>query len=100
MPDCVCALAAGLSVAKALCTHSKAKREAESADFEANERAIREIEKQAQNLDQIAGWAGTIRTNGDNILKRVEIMRSSLVRQVELLDGKVDDLKLLIAKVQ
>lgn len=37
-------LAAGLSVAKALCTHSKGKREAEIADFEAIERAIREIE--------------------------------------------------------
>jgi hypothetical protein len=93
-------LVAGLSVAKALCTHGKAKREAEIADFEAIERAIREIEKQAQNLDQIAGWAGTIRTNGDNILKRVENMRASLVRQVELLDGKVDDLKLLVANVE
>jgi hypothetical protein len=31
---------------------------------------------------------------------RVEIMRASLVRQVELLDGKVDDLKLLVANVQ
>lgn len=93
-------LAAGLSVAKALCTHSKAKREAEIADFEAIERAIREVEKQAQSLDQIAGWAGTIRTNGDNILKRVDIMRSSLVRQVELLDGKVDDLRLLVANAQ
>ena len=76
------------------------KARARSRGGQAIERAIREIEKQAQNLDQIAGWAGTIRTNGDNILKRVENMRASLVRQVELLDGKVDDLKLLVANAQ
>jgi len=89
-------LVAGLSVAKALCTRARAHRDAESADFEAIERAILEIEKQAGGLDAIARSAETIRTGSDKILDRARIMREALAKQIELLGDKVADLKTLL----
>lgn len=90
-------LAAALSVAKALCTRAKAQRDGEAANFEAIERAIRAIEKRLQDLDQIATWAGTIRTSGDNIIKKTETMRIDLSRQIGTLDEKLRDVKTLTA---
>jgi hypothetical protein len=53
-------LRAGLMVAKALCTKAIKQKEAQEIDFEHTDRAIREIEKQAGTLADIATWAGTI----------------------------------------
>ena len=90
-------LTAGLSVAKALCTRAKAQRESEAADFEAIERAIRNIEKKSEDLEQICTWAGTICSNGDKIAKKVASMKTDLAKQIETLDAKVGDLRGLVA---
>jgi hypothetical protein len=87
---------AGLSVAKAICTRAKAQRDSEAADFEAIERAIRNIEKRAEDLEQISTWAGTIYSNGDKIVKKVASMKDDLVRQIVTLDEKIGDLRDLV----
>lgn len=86
-------MVAGLSVARALCARARAQRDAEAADFEAIDRAILEIEKQAGGLDEITKSASTIKSGSEKILKRAEVMRTALARQTELLGEKVRDLK-------
>ena len=71
-------LAAGLSVAKALCTRAKFQRDAQAADFAAIDAAVREIERQIAGLGEIAKLTGTIQTNSDKVIKRASLMRTSL----------------------
>ena len=90
-------LIAGLEVTRALCARAKIERDAEEADFEAIEGSILEIEKQAGGLDEITKLTGTIKSNSEKILKRAEIMRQALSREVEELGEKVEELKALLA---
>lgn len=85
-------LAAGLSVAKALCTRERARSESEAADLQAIERAIRNIEKRVQDLDEISTWAGTIQNNGDKIVKKAAALKAELMGHIATLDKKVGDL--------
>jgi hypothetical protein len=90
-------MGAGLSVAKAISTRAVAQRESAAADFESIETAIRNIEKRAQDLDQISSWANTIKNNGDNIVKKAGSMKIEFTRQIETLDEKMLDIKALAA---
>ena len=89
-------LDAGLSVAIALAVRAQAHTTEVGADFEAIEQAILEIQKQAQDLEQIKTWATTVRNNGDNIVKRTERMQGGLNNQIEVLNEKVADLRLIV----
>ena len=91
-------LIAGLSVARALCARGRARSDAEAADFDAIERAILEIEKQACSLDEVTKSAETIRNGSEKILKRTEIMRRAFRDQIETLSEKVRDLQRLVAE--
>jgi hypothetical protein len=91
-------LTAGLSVAKALCARARVQRAAEAADFEAIERAILDIEKQASGLDQISTSAQTIKNGSEVILKRARIMREALSEQISVLTDGVQDLKAVLAE--
>jgi hypothetical protein len=86
-------LTAGISVAKALCARARVQGAAEAADFEAIERAIFEIQKQASTLDQISTSAQTIKNGSEKILERARIMREALAQQIAVLTGGVHDLK-------
>jgi hypothetical protein len=90
-------LAAGLSVAKALCTRAKLQRDAEAADFAAIDTAMREIERQIAGLDEITKLTGTIQTNSEKVIKRASLIRTSLESQVSALDGHIKDLQALFA---
>lgn len=90
-------LSAGLSVAKAICTRAKRQRDGEGADFEAIDRAIRNIEKKAKDLDQIHTWADTIRSSGDKIMERIGVMKTDLTRQIKTLDEGIGDLRTIVA---
>ncbi|MHC4473291.1 MAG: coiled-coil domain-containing protein [Planctomycetota bacterium] len=93
-------LSGGLSVARALCTRAASRREAEEADFESVERAIRAIEKQAEGLDDIKTYTETIRSSGRKILERSRIMRDALAREIETLDEKVGELKEVLGSAE
>jgi gas vesicle protein len=86
-------LSAGLMVAKALCTRATMQHDAQRADFESIERAIREIEKQASGLDEIHTSTHTIKNSSEKILIRVRIMQEALHQQIAILDERVTDLK-------
>ncbi len=83
----------GLSVSKALSLRSKSHSKETGADFEAIEKAIIEIERQAGGLDEIKTSAETIRNSSDKILNRARIMREGLDKQIGILNNKVDNLR-------
>jgi hypothetical protein len=91
-------LVAGLSVARALCARSRARSDAEAADFDSIERAILEIEKQARGLDEMTRSAETIKSGSERIIKRAEIMRRAFGDQIEALTEKVRDLQRLLGE--
>ncbi len=97
-PDSDVFLWAGLSVARALCTRAAAERESLAVDLEPMERAIRDIEKQAQGLEEITRLSGTIRSNSDKILDRARIMQKALGDRLRLLDEGLDDLKTVLQR--
>ena len=71
-------------------------RAAGAADFESIERAVRDIEKQAQGLEEITKFTETIKSNSEKILNRSRIVREALARQVDVLDTKLSDLKTML----
>ena len=90
VPDCA------LTVAKALSTRAQRHSAAQSADFETIEKAIREIERQTNSLDEITTSAETIKKGSEQILNRARIAREGLEKQVALLDEKLADLRELV----
>ena len=84
------------TVAKALSTRARLYSATQSADFEAIEGAVREIERQSNSLDEITTSAETIKKGSDRILDRARIVREGLTKQVILLDEKLADLRDLV----
>ena len=69
----------------------------QSADFEAIESAVREIERQSNSLEDITTSAETIKRGSDRILDRARIVRDGLAKQVIVLDEKLADLREMVA---
>jgi septal ring factor EnvC (AmiA/AmiB activator) len=86
-------LHAAISIARALCANKSSQRDEQQVDFETIERAIRDIEKQAQGLDQITGWANTINSNSTKILDRAQKMKDNLEKQISVIDENFNDMK-------
>lgn len=86
-------LQAALSVARALCSRTSARREHQQVDFDEIDRAIRDIEKQLKGLAEIGKWGETIRNNSERILDKARIIGKKLMAQVEVLDEAVADLR-------
>jgi hypothetical protein len=83
----------GLSVARALCISKSVQREHQAADFTEMDKAILEINKQVESLDEIRTWTETIKNNSDKILNRLRISREKLTAQAQTLADRLDDLK-------
>ena len=88
-------LKAALSVARALSVRSTAEGAALGVDVEGLERAVREIERQAGGLDEIAKSAQAIDSHVNKILDRARIVKNGLERQVGVLDEQVAGLRKL-----
>lgn len=85
-------LGAALTTARALCVRSQ-RRSDRDVDLDQMEKAILDIEKRAQSLDEIRTSAETIHSATDKILQRVRIARIALERQVATLQDQVVILK-------
>ena len=86
-------LEAALSVAEALCTRVANATERKAADFASLDAGVNEVEKQAGTLDEIETSARTVTGGAEKILRRVEILRRALARQVADLRDGVDALR-------
>ena len=89
-------LKAGVVTARALCSRSARQSAEQQVDFDVIEKAILDIEKRAANLDDVRKSAETIKSSSDKILKRIELDRDALERQVAVLRERVGDLKVSV----
>jgi hypothetical protein len=78
-------LQAGLEISRALCLRSHEAAQKQHMDFDPIDRAILDIEKRVQNLDQVRKSAETIKSSSETILDRVRIDREALEKQVGVL---------------
>ena len=83
------------TLARALCIRAVQHTAEQSADFEAIDAAILEVERQTNFLSEIEDAAGDIQRGSDMILNRIRITRKSLIKQVEFLREKMQELKQL-----
>jgi gas vesicle protein len=86
-------LDAAISLSRALCSRVSREKELGDVDFGPMDKAIREIERQAQTLDDIVKWSGTIQTNSTKILDKAGSIRHALGKQIEALDHSVTVLR-------
>ena len=95
-PDSDIIMDCALTIAKALSTRARQYSATQSADFEAIEGAVREIERQSNSLHEITTSAESIKSGSDRILNRARIVKEGLARQVITLDEKMADLHELV----
>ena len=91
-------LRVGVSLARALCIRGHTQERSQQADFSDIDRAILEIEKQAKGLDDMESWTKTIQSNSEKLIKKLEVVRRSLEKQLAILRDKTDGLKSLLAE--
>lgn len=85
-------LSAALSMAKAMCVRESSKRTAEAAEFEAIDRAILAIEKEANRLEKMRTMTETIKRSSEKVLDEIRKMSDGLQSQVGNLRDAVDGL--------
>ena len=85
-------LDAGLSVAKALCVQDRSQSNTVGTEIEEILKAVLEIERQANGLEEIKKSAETIDKQVTRILERARIVGNGLDRQVGILNEKVENL--------
>lgn len=86
-------LRAAIMLAKALCVRGGRQKEAQTADFEALDKAINEVERQSEKMTEIETCATTIKNSSEKILNRVRITRDSLAKELETLRERTSDLR-------
>lgn len=84
---------AGLMVTRALCARGAKLRDACAVDFLSIDKAIADIEKKSESLDEIRVSAETIKNGADKILNRVRIATEGFGKQVAALRELLSDLK-------
>lgn len=86
-------LKAGLITAKALAVRAATDNAERSADFQAIDKSITEIQRQARYLDDIRTWSQTIHSNAGKIVDRADRMQKALEAEVEALMKQIEQLK-------
>lgn len=84
---------AALEIARALCVRTQHTKERMTIDFVPIDKSILDIEKRVNNLDEIGSSASRIKSSSEKILKRVELDRAALEKQVSFLRESMTDLK-------
>lgn len=85
-------LKAALEVARALCVRAQQATE-KNVDFTTIDKAVLDIEKRVQYLDEIRKSTETIRNANEKIFDRVRIDREALDKQLVILRDSLGDLK-------
>jgi hypothetical protein len=86
-------LKAGLLTAKALAVRARLDNAERAADFQAIDKSITEIQRQARYLDDIRTWSQTIQNNAGKVLDRADRMQKALDSELESLSHQVEQLR-------
>jgi hypothetical protein len=85
-------VAAALSVARALILHSGRSQPLDDVDVAAMQRALANLEKKLEKLDQVARWTETIRNNAENILAATRETGRAAAQELEVLRAQTERL--------
>ena len=83
-------LTTAVTLAQGLCAKQATSTLADDLDLQAIEKAILEIEKQAENLAKIMTWTETISSNCEKIAGTISTSRKSLKKQVRVLGEQLE----------
>lgn len=86
-------LKAAFMAAKALTVRARLENAERAADFQAIDKSLQEIQRQVRYLDEIKTWTGTIKSNAEKVIDRVERMQKVLEGELENLGEQVEQLK-------
>lgn len=75
----------GLSVARALAVRQAKSSAEQSADYQAIDKAIIDLEKAINGLDELQTSADTVHNQSEKMQKRIGLMRKELTKQVAIL---------------
>lgn len=88
-------LDAGFSLARALCARAGAEREEIDIDLERMQRAMLDVEKQVQGLDDIRKNAQSIRSCANKIEDRARLVSDNIERAVRTLNEEAKAIRSL-----
>lgn len=91
-------LDAGLSLARALCARAGAEREEIDIDLERMQRAMLDVEKQVQGLDDIRRNAQSIRSCANKIEDRARLISDNIERAVRTLNEEAEAIRSVTAE--
>ncbi|KAB2310674.1 hypothetical protein F8A87_08285 [Betaproteobacteria bacterium SCN2] len=86
-------LKAAFMAAKAMAVRARVENAERVADFQAIDKSLTEIQRQAKYLDEIRTWSGTIKNNAEKVIDRVERMQKALDAELDNLGQQVEQLK-------
>lgn len=86
-------LRAGLSILRALAVRASQAKEGTSASLADMERAVAEVLRHVGELEQIKTWGETVRSSGQKIVEKTELIRTRLERHMAALEESVQALK-------
>lgn len=75
----------GLSVARALAVRQAKQSAEQSADYQAIDKAIIDLEKALNGLDELQTSADAVHNHGEKMQKRIGLMRKELTKQIGIL---------------
>jgi hypothetical protein len=89
-------LTAGMSLARALCARAGVERKTIDIDFDRMQRAMLDVEKQVQGLDDIRKNAQSIRNCADKIEDRARIVRDNIERATRVLNEEAEAVRAVV----
>ncbi|HUQ68926.1 MAG TPA: hypothetical protein VM165_05355 [Planctomycetaceae bacterium] len=92
-PDTELYLKLGISLARALAVRQHLHDASQTADVQAIETAVLGLEKAAAGFDELQTSAQQVSNHGEKMLKRIDLIRKELERQLAVLKEKTQALK-------
>ena len=86
-------LSAGVSLARALCAKASADRKGLNIDLERMQRAMLDVEKQINGIDEIRRHAQSIRSCADKIDDRARIVSDNILRATRVLNEEAEAIR-------
>jgi hypothetical protein len=83
-------LSAALSLARALCARAETDKKQLDLDLERMQKAMLEVEKQVQGMDEIRKCAQSIRSSAEKIEERARIVSDNIVRSTNILNEETE----------
>jgi hypothetical protein len=84
---------AAVSVARAFAAQQVALFSGKGGDFAETDKAVSSITEEISELQEITTWAGTIKSNSQKILNKVETLQANIEKQISILRKHLERLQ-------